>query len=141
MKRESEQEPAAGRRAFTRVPFHVRAQLRVGKETFTIDKIRDISLGGCFLLASPETATGETVSMGPGDFCAVHIALTGTTQDLVVKIDGEIARSGKDGIAVRFTSATPESLYHLRNIIRYNAMDADTIEQEIQEHLIPGKAE
>jgi hypothetical protein len=141
MKQASEQDPPTGRRAFTRVPFHVRAQLRIHKEIFTIEKIRDISLGGCFLLASPERATGENISMGPGDFCTVYIALTGTTQDLVVEIDGEIARSGKDGIAVKFTTATPENLYHLQNIIRYNAMDADTIEKEIRERLIRGKAE
>ena len=37
-------------------------------------------------------------------------------------------------VAIKFTKISPEDLYHLQNIIRYNAPEPEVIEKEIDEH-------
>lgn len=70
-----------------------------------------------------------------GKPCRVSITLAGTSNGLNVEIGGTILRVNEGGIAVRFTTIAPESLYHLQNIIRYNAVDADSVERELQARL------
>lgn len=124
---------AANRRRFTRVPFGVEARVHVGKKTVTVDRIRDISLGGCFLPVSMDQLD-LLVSGAVGGTCGIDIALTGATSELVVKMDAKIVRSGPEGVAVTFTKVTPDSLFHLQNIIRYNATDADEVDEEFRDH-------
>ena len=130
-------DPSAGRRAFTRVSFDVKAQLRIDQQAYGADRIRDISLGGCFLYFLTGIPWDQNADIDVGRPCTVRIVLTGTTPGMTVEIGGKISRFSKEGIAVTFTTAAPESLFHLQNIIRYNAVDADTIEEEFRGHLAP----
>lgn len=52
----------------------------------------------------------------------------------VVDAEGKILRSCPEGVAVQFVKIDPDSLYHLQNIIRYNAPDPEVIEEEISNH-------
>jgi len=135
MIQKDDSQPPENRREFTRVPFHVKTRIATDKKTYVVDKMRDLSLGGCFLPASEPTVWGPQEDIDAGKPCTVTIELSGTTTGLKVDIAGTIVRVNEGGIAVEFTAITPENLYHLQNIIRYNAMDADRIDQEFREHL------
>ncbi len=54
--------------------------------------------------------------------------------DVYVRVEGEIIRSESNGVAVKFTQIDPDSLFHLQNIIRYNAEDTEAIDEEITKH-------
>ena len=43
-------------------------------------------------------------------------------------------RSDQEMTGIKFTGIDPDSLFHLHNILRYNAVDPDRVEQEIDEH-------
>jgi hypothetical protein len=51
-----------------------------------------------------------------------------------VDVEGEIVRKDSEMAAIRFTRIDPDSLFHLRNIVRYNASDPDRVEDEIEQH-------
>ncbi len=108
-------------RRFSRIVFNVRARLVAGEKKYSIDQIANLSVGGCLLhigedlpLKSECTLTILLARMEPG-----------------VAISGEIARSSEGEVGIKFTAIDPDSLFHLQNIIRYNAEDPDVIEEEI----------
>lgn len=113
-------------RRFSRITFKVKAQLQIGDQIFTTPELSNLSVGGCLLPL--------TVDFPPGTPCQLKIILEGTVEEMGVQVEGEIVRSTPDGVALRFLRIEPESLFHLQNIILYNAPDADTIEHEISKH-------
>jgi hypothetical protein len=115
---------AEEKRRFSRVIFNVRAQLTVGEGVYSVECIRNLSIGGCQLQLKdrllPGTACKFTIflpRMGPG-----------------IEVFGEIVRAGKGEAGIKFIRIDPENLSHLQNIIRYNAEDPDLIEEEIRSH-------
>ncbi len=114
------------KRKFSRVTFNVPLTFRVEDAEYKIPRFYNLSIGGCLLPIAHET--------DPGTPCEIIIGLGGEESGLEVDVEGEIVRATGKEIAVKFTRIDPESLYHLQNIIRYNAPDADVIEQEIIEH-------
>ena len=115
------------RRRFTRVPFNVTAEMIVNNRTFRAEHIRNLSMGGCLLPLNHD--------MEKGTPCVVEITLSGTKEKLNVRVEGEISRSDSGGVAVRFDRIDPDSLFHLRNIVRYNSLNSDLIEQEMEGYL------
>lgn len=113
-------------RRFSRIPFKVKAQLQIGDQIYSAPELSNLSVGGCLLPIA--------VNISPGTPCQLNIMLEGTSEDLHVRVGGEVIRATPEGVAVRFLSIEPESLFHLQNIILYNAPDADTIEHEISRH-------
>ena len=113
-------------RRFSRIPFKVKAQLKIADQIYLAPELSNLSVGGCLLPIA--------VNISPGTPCELNIMLEGTTEELHVRIEGEIVRTTHEGVAVRFLSIEPDSLFHLQNIILYNAPDADTIEHEISRH-------
>lgn len=113
-------------RRFSRIPFKVKAKLKIGDQIYSAPELSNLSMGGCLLPL--------TVNIYPGTSCELDIMLEGTTEELHVRVSGEVVRATQEGVAVRFLSIEPESLFHLQNIILYNAPDADTIEHEISRH-------
>lgn len=114
----------AEKRRFSRVIFNVRAQLTVDQAVYTVERIGNLSIGGCQLQLNdrllPGTACKFTVflpRMGPG-----------------IEVFGEVVRSAEGEAGIKFTRIDPDNLSHLQNIIRYNAEDPDLIEEEIQSH-------
>ena len=112
------------KRRFSRILFKVAADMMVGATTLTTETIENLSVGGCLLPVQDTFAAGTP--------CRVAIRLGTAPDDIKVEIVGEILRCDSAGIGIRFTSIDPESLYHLHNILRYNAADPDRIEEEIE---------
>jgi len=114
------------KRRFTRIPFKVRAELTVDNVAYIVEEVNNLSVGGCLL---PLTLDSE-----PGQNCRIRIQLSGVSSGLSIKINGKIARLDKSAIAIQFTHIDMDSLFHLKNLVRYNAPDPDAVENEIMEH-------
>lgn len=83
--------------------------------------IDNISLKG--LLAVPE-ALVITGSQG-----MVRIALS---PNAVIRVEAKVIRSDASGVAIDFLPMDEQSFFHLRNLVRYNAPDADQIDAELK---------
>ncbi len=114
------------RRRFSRVRFQVEVKMSVNSIMYIAKEINNLSIGGCLL---PIDANIE-----PGEKCQITIQLSGTSSELNVRVEGEIARCSERMMAVKFTRIDPDSIFHLWNIIRYNYPDSDKVEQEIRDH-------
>lgn len=112
------------KRRFSRIGFNVRARLVVGDREFAVERIANLSVGGCLL------ELDETLPAGAACLFTILLPRMGPG----VEVHGEVARAA-DGLAsLKFTRIDPENLFHLQNIIRYNAEDPDQIEEEIKSH-------
>ena len=114
------------KRRFTRVPFKVEAELKVGDTLYRTDDITNLSVGGCLLSLQANCEVGAT--------CQVLIRLGGTNSELTVTMEGTVLRKTADTVAIKFTGVDVDSLFHLQNIVRYNASDPDAVEREIRDH-------
>lgn len=115
---------AEDKRRFSRIFFNVQAKLTAGEAVYSIDRIANLSIGGCLLEIEDELPLGSN--------CKFTILLPGKVPG--VDVLGEIARTGNGEVSLRFTAIEHENLFHLQNIIRYNAEDPDVIEGEIIAH-------
>lgn len=114
------------KRRFSRIVFTMNAELAVRGRLFKVAEIANLSVGGC------QIDIGEDFPAGME--CNLVIVLNPADRTMNVEVDGEVIRSSKGVVAVKFSSIAPEALVHLQNIIRYNSPDPDRIEQEIDEH-------
>jgi hypothetical protein len=114
------------KRRFTRVRFNMAAELTVNNNVISFSSVENLSVGGCLLVT--------TVRLEVGANCLFWLPLEHENPDLGVEVFGEIARCNGESVSVRFTKITPESLFLLHNIIRFNAPDPDKIDNEISEH-------
>ena len=114
------------KRRFSRIPFRVNAEITVGEKDFLVDEIKNLSVGGGFFPIEEELEASTP--------CRVEIILEGSSSELSIYIDGEVIRSLEGGVAIQFKRIDPDSLFHLQNIIRFNAPDPDVIEEEIRRH-------
>lgn len=110
-------------RRFTRIPFKMNTKIEINDKAHSTDNITNLSIGGCLLPVGIEPE--------PGTNCRIKISLEGTSEEMAIKIEGEVVRSTPEGLAIKFIRIDPESLFHLQNVIKYNSPDADTIETEI----------
>ena len=113
-------------RRFSRIPFRMNAELTLAGSFHAVEEFSNLGVGGCLLPLS--------LHLEPGTPCRLTIRLEGTNEEAAIAAEGEIIRSGPDGVAVRFTRIDPDSLFHLQNIIRYNVPDADLIDFELSRH-------
>lgn len=113
-------------RRFSRIPFKVKVELLIDDRKHQSPELSNLSVGGCLLPLALEVE--------PGTPCQITILLEGASDDTRVRIEGEVVRATSAGVALRFVRIDPDSLYHLHNIILYNAPDADAIEHEISRH-------
>jgi hypothetical protein len=105
----------------SRVATHIAAGLtQAGGPTVEL-ATRNISLKG--LLAEP------AAGVRAGATGVLRIRL-GT--DAVIRIDCRVIRSDVEGVALDFLPMDADSFFHLRNLVRYNAPDADAIDAELQ---------
>ena len=112
------------KRRFSRIFFNVRAELEVGGAVYTVDRIANLSVGGCLLEIDEKFPLGSD--------CKFTILLP--RMEPGIDVFGEIIRTGNGEISLKFTTIDTENLFHLQNIIRYNAEDPDVIEEEINTH-------
>ena len=114
------------KRRFSRIPFKVNAEITVDKVVYPVAEIKNLSIGGGFFPLDADIMSGAG--------CHVKIILNGASSELSINVSGQILRSSQGSVAIQFTSIDPDSLYHLQNIIRYNASDPDSVENEIRRH-------
>jgi len=114
------------KRRFSRIVFKMNAEFAVRGKLFKVDEIANLSVGGCQL------EIGEDFPAGTD--CTLLIVLNPADRTMNVEVVGEVVRSMKGVVGIRFNSIGPEALVHLQNIIRYNAPDPDRIEEEIGKH-------
>lgn len=111
------------RRKKTRVAFQMVAELTAQGQPLSIKGSSDISLQGLFV----ETEA----NLAPGTPCQVTIRLAGDDESLTLHLEGEVVRSQENGLGIRFTSMDPDTFFHLRNIVLYNAADPDALKAEL----------
>ncbi|MBW1712953.1 MAG: PilZ domain-containing protein [Deltaproteobacteria bacterium] len=102
--------------------FEISAEVWVGQTKLPVTKTRDVSLNGLFAVTEAEADIGQD--------CKVVIPLSREDENLVLRIDGRISRREEDGLGIEFLAMDPDSFYHLRQIVLYNAADTDKIETE-----------
>ena len=109
------------KRKFSRIVFDVAARLTVSDVTYNLDRMTNLSVGGCLLSIND----GFAVEQG----CTFTILLD--RMEPGVMVYGKIVRVTDGEVSIQFTSVTPENLAHLQNIIRYNAEDPELIDEEL----------
>ncbi len=114
------------KRRFTRIIISLNGELTVRDQLFNFNEISNLSIGGCLLPVDQDLEEGTEVGL--------NIYLGDAENEPVIQIKGRVIRLLKNELAVRFTHIDPDSLFHLQNVVRYNAEDADAIEQEIKDH-------
>lgn len=72
---------------------------------------------------------GPESRLAKGQDCTLVFTLS---KDVQVRLKGRVVRAGDDGTAVDFESMDEQAFFHLRNMVRYSAMDADRIDDELQ---------
>lgn len=110
------------RRRRTRVPVHIVATVQVGEEEITLET-ENISLGGMLCAPCPRIGVGEIVE--------IRLVLG---SEVVIEAKASVVRSDEKGIALGFLNIDEDGFYHLKQLVQYNADDADRIEREILQH-------
>ena len=101
------------RRKHVRIHFERQVQLDLFTEVYGKCHIRDISLGGMFV-------NGEFPHLVE-DQCYVNIPPTGKKSNLPLEPLAKIVRQDDEGVALKFTSMSFESLLSLEMILLYQA--------------------
>lgn len=114
------------KRRFSRIALNIPAKLTIGKAVYSLQSIDNLGVGGCSLEMAMQVSVGTE--------CRLWIPLDSTNPGLGIDVKGEMVRCTGETVSIRFDTITPESLFHLHNLIRYNAPDPDRIEQEILDH-------
>jgi len=114
------------RRDFTRVTAGVDVEIISGDTTIS-GLVHDVSLNGIFVQCS--------TPLPEGSHCRVNIILQGTQAPLRVSEKGTVTRSEKAGMAIEFDEIDVDSFAHLRNLVLFNAPDAEAVEEEFDESI------
>lgn len=116
------------KRKFTRIPFEIDAMVTSGESVIESDGIRNVSLGGMYIVSREPLPTGSE--------CEVTVNLAGPDTNLQIRIEGEVVRSEGEGFALRFTRMDVDSLIHLRHIIRIRCTDPLQVDREYSQELL-----
>lgn len=109
------------KRRFSRIAFNVEATLEVDGTVHAVDCIVNLSVGGCMLEIKEKIVLGAD--------CTFTILLPQMNPGVVVF--GEVVRVDESRVSIKFTKIDPENLFHLQNVIRYNADNPNVIDKEI----------
>ena len=83
-------------------------------------KTNNISLKGLSATAEPTLVIGEK--------CHLKIFLA---PDSVIEIEGTVNRSDKKEVAIDFIQLDETSFYYLHNLLRFQAVDPDKVDEEM----------
>lgn len=108
------------KRKRSRVQAGVEAVLTCGGQEKHPIRIRNVSLKG--VLCNPEPELEHLKR------CHLHFTLSG---DIRFSVEARVIRHDESGLAMDFEGMDEEAFMHLRNIVRYNAPDADAIDREL----------
>jgi hypothetical protein len=91
-------------------------------------EMKNISMGGLFLIV------GEKFPLSTD--CQLTIILGGGESQARIETQSKVVRVTDEGMAFRFVEILgTESFNHLRNLVLYNAPDAQRLEEEIEKRL------
>ncbi len=115
-------------REFTRVPIHLKVEIRCGSQTIVTDQTKDLSMKGIYLTCEEKLPVGS--------ICEVALLLEGTDQPVRIDVKGRVMRCVNSGVGIQFTEIELDSYDHLQNLVLHNSQaDHDQVEQEIHQHL------
>ena len=114
------------KRRFSRIHSEIEAQVVAGERQYRTGQVIDLGVGGCLL--------GIGADLEPGAPCSVRFVLGSADTGLNIRVKAEVIRSNAGTVALKFTEIDPDSLFHLQNLVRYNAENPEAVEQEIKEH-------
>lgn len=120
--------PGPEDRKFTRIPFETEVKVCWEDTVITSTRVRDISLGGIFVLTEGPLPIGLQ--------CIVAIELRGPATLLKIQVEGEVVRAEEDGAGLIFTKMDADSLVHLRHLMKILSEDPETIDQEYFHELL-----
>lgn len=113
------------KRRFSRIKINRPVTLSfAGGPTFRNSTSEDLSVGGCLVASDHLTKIGAE--------CSIAIFFDEQDKDRCIDIKGIVIRCERGVIGVKFTTITPENLFHLKNLIRFNTPDPERIDSEIQ---------
>ena len=116
-------------RGFTRVSVRLELALDTGGHEPIEGRIRDLSASGLFLECEPGQAASE------GHPCSLTLTL-GDDGGPVIRARARIVRVETNGMALRIEEVAGEDGFvHLRNLVLYNAPDADAALAEFDAHI------
>lgn len=107
------------KRRRSRVCAHFDASVYCDGEKIPVTT-RNISMKGALFCPEPRLAEGRD--------CTVVFALA---KDINVRLKGTVVRANDTGLAIDFESMDESAFFHLRNMVRYSAEDADKIDKEL----------
>lgn len=112
-------------RRFTRIPFHVPAQLEIEGEKVPCALV-NVSLKGALI----ELTQGAVPAAGVT--CAVTIDLD-PGSGARIRMDGDVAHRRGRQVGIRCDELDLESVQHLRRILEFNLGDEATVLRELGE--------
>lgn len=108
------------RRKRTRVPVTFDISISIGAEKISVQTL-NISLTGILCTADDRFQKDGA--------CLVIIILD---SEIHITLQGKILRTDTQETAIAFASMDEESFAHLKRLVQYNAVDADTIDGELR---------
>lgn len=103
------------RRKYPRVAFSTTINIQIEIEENCVEVTgdsRDLSLKGVYI---PDIG-GYSIDTK----CEVNIILSGSVENIQLRIRGRVARADKNGLGIVFDSMDVDSYSHLKNIVKYN---------------------
>jgi c-di-GMP-binding flagellar brake protein YcgR len=110
------------RRRNVRIEFQALADLKFPERSYSQCQVRDLSLTGIFVIGID--------GRGQDEKCEVTLHLSGGSSDVRLTMKAEVVRAETQGLALRFSEIDLDSFIHLKNIVYYNSLDPDILEQE-----------
>ncbi len=112
------------RRKFTRVPVAMEVQVLSRNSLILSPSTKDVSMNGLFMITEKKLPVGSE--------CQLTIFLGGRESQERIEIAARVVRETNEGMALQFKEFMgTNSFSHLRNLVLYNAQDAEKIENEI----------
>jgi hypothetical protein len=109
-------------RQFSRVRFRVGATIKTTERQFQ-GNVENLSMRGMFLVTDERLPVDDMVD--------ITIALSGTSPEVSLTINGKVCRVTDEGLGFTFEKIDLDSYTHLKNIIAYNIDDAEKVMEEI----------
>jgi len=113
-------------REFTRLSIPVKIEVKTHDSEPIAATALNISMSGVLLRSDRKLATDTP--------CEIHIIL-GENDPLVIVSHGKVLRSTQNELAVGFTEMDLNGFSHMKNLLLYNAPDANQIDEEFSSHI------
>ena len=120
-------EQISNHREFTRCQIAVRVEVRLESGVMMDGTAINLSLKGILFATERSLPLDSRVK--------VSIVLDAGQGEQRIDCLGHVARIDNCGVAIEFSDVDGDSLEHLRQLLRFNADDADSIDLEIHSHV------